>query len=207
MIQQKVIETLKQVRMKNCITILIGSMILAFGLYNVHSLSGVTEGGVLGLILFLQHWLGLSPAISAPVLNIICYCIGWRVLGGLFIVYSLLANAFFSAFYAVLESMPPIYPQIAQLPLVAAVAGAIFVGVGVGLCVRAGSAPGGDDSLAMSISLATKLDIRWVYLISDIVVLALSLTYIPFMRIFYSLITVVISGQIIGFIQKDTKKE
>ncbi len=26
--------------------------ILAFGLYNIHSQSGVTEGGILGLILF-----------------------------------------------------------------------------------------------------------------------------------------------------------
>ena len=28
-----------------------GSAILAFGLYNVHALSGVTEGGILGLSL------------------------------------------------------------------------------------------------------------------------------------------------------------
>ena len=33
-----------------------GSAFLAFGLYNVHALSGVTEGGVLGLTLLLDHW-------------------------------------------------------------------------------------------------------------------------------------------------------
>ena len=36
-----------------------GSGVLAFGLYNIHSLSGVTEGGALGLTLLLQHWLGI----------------------------------------------------------------------------------------------------------------------------------------------------
>ena len=34
-----------------CFLALAGSAILAFGLYNVHSFSNVTEGGVLGLSL------------------------------------------------------------------------------------------------------------------------------------------------------------
>ncbi|MFR8978580.1 MAG: YitT family protein, partial [Christensenellales bacterium] len=52
---------------------LLGSAILAFGLYNVHAFSGVTEGGVLGLTLLLYHWFGLSPSISGLVLNAACY--------------------------------------------------------------------------------------------------------------------------------------
>ena len=76
------------------------------------------------------------------------------------------------------------------------------MGVGVGLCVLAGGAPSGDDSLAMSLSHRTRLDISRIYLISDLSVLALSLTYIPISRIVYSLLTVVLSGQIIGWMQK-----
>lgn len=41
----------------------LSSAFQAFGLYNVHALSGVTEGGVLGLTLLLDNWFGLSPAI------------------------------------------------------------------------------------------------------------------------------------------------
>ena len=50
--------------------LLSGSFILAFGLYNIHSQSGVTEGGVLGLILLLDHWFGLSPSISLSLIHI-----------------------------------------------------------------------------------------------------------------------------------------
>lgn len=39
-------------------------------------------------------------------------------------------------------------------------------------------------------------------MISDLVVLLISLTYIPVSRITYSLLTVVLSGQIIGLMQK-----
>ena len=89
-----------------------------------------------------------------------------------------------------------------RLSLLAAILGAGFVGIGVGVCVRIGGAPSGDDALAMSISHISRIHIQWVYLICDIVVLALSLTYIPISKILYSLLTVVLSGQIIGLIQR-----
>lgn len=187
---------------KNCLTIVLGSAILAFGLYNVHSISGVTEGGVLGLTLLLEHWFGISPSISGLVLNGACYVLGLTLLGKEFILYSIIAGGGFSLFYAIFERFPPLWPQIAQMPLAASVAGAAFVGVGVGLCIRANAAPTGDDSLALSLSHHFKIGIQWVYLLGDLIVLALSLTYIPFSKIIYSLLTVVLSGQLIGLIQK-----
>ena len=80
--------------------------------------------------------------------------------------------------------------------------GALFVGVGAGLSVRAGGASGGDDALAMCIAHVTGMGIQWAYLSTDLVVLGLSLTYIPLRRIGYSLLTVLISGQLIGLVQK-----
>lgn len=193
---------LKTLKLKNCIIALFGSAILAFGLYNVHSFSGVTEGGVLGLTLLLHNWFGLSPSVSGLILNALCYFIGYKVLGKDFILYSAVAAVGFSGFYAVFELFPPIYPEIANYPLLAAVIGALFVGVGVGIAVKAGAAPTGDDALAMAMTDKFKIEIQWVYLISDLTVLVLSLTYIPLNKIVFSLLTVVISGQIIGFIQK-----
>lgn len=190
---------------KNCLMIVLGSAILAFGLYNVHSISGVTEGGVLGLTLLLEHWFGISPSISGLVLNGACYVLGLTLLGKEFILYSIIAGGGFSLFYAIFERFPPLWPQIAQMPLAASVAGAAFVGVGVGLCIRANAAPTGDDSLALSLSHHFKIGIQWVYLLGDLIVLALSLTYIPFSKISYSLLTVVLSGQLIGLIQKTGK--
>ena len=170
-------------------------------MYNIHALSGVTEGGIYGLILLLHHWTGLSPAISSFVLNAGCYAFGWKTLGREFIGYSLAAACGYSVGYGICEQFPPLWPQIAQMPLLAAVAGALFIGVGAGLCVRVGGATSGDDALAMSLSHVTHIHIQWLYLISDLLVLGLSLSYIPLKRIGYSLLTVVLSGQIIGWIQ------
>ena len=197
----------KEKFIKDLITILIGSAILAFGLYHVHSQSNVTEGGALGATLLLQHWFHISPAISGFIINFTCYAIGLKVLGKGFILYSAISGGAFSVFYAFFEQFDPIWPEIGKYPLVAALVGAMFVGVGVGLCVRVGGAPSGDDALAMSMSKVSKIDIQWMYLITDLSVLALSLTYIPWQKIIYSLLTVVLSGQMIGWIVKISWKK
>ena len=190
-----------------CFLALAGSAILAFGLYNVHSFSNVTEGGVLGMTLLLHHWFGLSPSISGLVLNAACYIGGWRTLGRSFIFYSVIAGGGFSAFYAFFERFDPLWPGLAQMPLVAAVVGALFVGVGAGLSVRAGGAPGGDDALALVISKLSRCRLSRAYLVTDLSVLLLSLTYIPFQRIAYSLVTVTVSSLLIDWIQNLGRKK
>ena len=185
-----------------CIIAFLSSAFQAFGMYNVHALSGVTEGGVLGLVLLIDHWTGVSPALSGFVLNAACYALGWRTLGRSFILYSLIAAVGFSSGYAICELFPPLWPGIAAHPLLAAIVGALFIGIGAGVCVRVGGATSGDDALAMSLSHILKAPIELIYLVSDLTVLTLSLSYIPLRRIVYSLITVILSGQTIGLIQK-----
>lgn len=180
---------------------MLSSTFLAFGLYHIHSLSGVTEGGVIGLNLLLEHWFNISPAVTNFVANVICYALGWKILGRIFLVYSGIATVSFSVAYRIFEQFDPLWPQLYNMPLVASVAGAIFVGVGAGACVKIGGAISGDDALAMGVSHVTGLKVQWVYLISDMIVLGLSISYIPLKRIGYSLLTVIISGQLIGIIK------
>lgn len=179
----------------------LGAAILAFGLYNVHSQSRITEGGVLGMTLLLQHWLGISPAVSEVVLDVCCYALGLKYLGKGFLRYALTATACFAGFYALNERLGPVLPSLAGQPVLAALAGGLFVGVGVGLVVRAGGASGGDDALALVISKALRWPVSRAYLFTDLVVLVLSLTYIPLEKILCSLITVTLSSLLIGRIE------
>lgn len=193
---------LRQVKPLNLLLVILGSLIQALGLSNIHAYANVTEGGVLGLMLLLNHWTGMSTSIAALLLNGLCFLLGWRVLGGVFLVYTAAASLSASLFLALLEPFAPMWPALISHPLIASVAGAAFIGVGAGLAVRAGGAPSGDDALAMALSRLAHVRIERIYLLSDLVVLALSLTYIPVRRIAYSLLTVVLSGQIIGLMQR-----
>ena len=70
-------------------SMLLGAAVLSFGLFNVHSQSKITEGGILGLTLFLHHWTGISPGIFSFLLDMTCYIIGFKLLGTDFLVFQL----------------------------------------------------------------------------------------------------------------------
>ena len=127
-------------------------------------------------------------------------------MGKTFLGYSIISSLGFSVGYRIFELFPPLWPQIGNFPLIASVVGALFIGIGAGICVRIGGATCGDDALAMSLSRLSRIPIQWIYLISDLTVLLLSLSYIPFHRIGWSILTVVLSGQIIGLIQNIPEK-
>ena len=177
--------------------ILLGAGIVSFGLYNIHQQCGVTEGGVLGAVLLIHHWLGLPASVVTPVLDLSCYALAMKVLGGEFIRWSIASTACVSAFFRLWEVWPPMLPNLSRHPLAAALLGALFVGVGVGLIVRQGGSSGGDDALALSIARLTGLRVAKAYLFTDLTVLALSLSYIPVKRIAYSLVTVTLSSWLI----------
>lgn len=181
--------------------ILLGSAILSFGIYNIHRQTGITEGGVLGMLLFLNHWIGLSPSILSPILDTVCYLLGFRFLGKDFLKTSIFSTLCFAGFSRLWESFPPALPNLSNHPLVAALVGGLFVGIGCGIIIRQGGSSGGDDALALVISKLTHCRISRAYLATDITVLILSLTYIPFQRIAFSLITVTLSSFLIDFVQ------
>ena len=184
--------------------IVLGAMIATFGIHNIHQQTGITEGGVIGLMLFLEHWLGISPAFITPVLDLTCYLLAFKYLGGRFIKISALSTLSVSLFYKLWEQFPPMLPDLSGYPLMAALAGALFVGVGVGIIVRQGGSSGGDDALALTISRVSGWRLARCYLFTDLVVLFLSLSYIPVTRIAFSLITVTLSSWLIDRVQDFT---
>ena len=186
--------------LRRFVLIVVGSGILTFGIHNIHQVVGITEGGVIGALLLANHWLGIPSSIVSPVLDILCYAVALRLLGAGFLGWSAVSSAFIAGFYAIWEQLPHLLPDLSDWPLVASVAGGLFVGVGAGLVVRGGASAGGDDALALSIQKVSGWRLSRCYLVTDLSVLLLSLSYIPVTSIVYSLITVFISSPLIDVI-------
>ncbi len=191
---------------KHYVIMMLGAFILSFGLYNVHRQSQITEGGVLGLQLFLKHWFDISPSASGLIMDLSCYALGFSILGHAFLKNAVAASCFFSFFYWINENViGTILPDLGNNPIIAAIVGGLFVGIGVGLIVNEGGASGGDDALALIISKLTGSGLSKAYFFTDFVVLMLSVSYIPLLKILCSLITVSISSFIIGKIEEHSK--
>lgn len=184
------------------ISIILGTAILSFGLHNIHRRVAITEGGVIGMVLLVNHWFGISSAIISPVLDLLCYVFAFKHLGKDFIELSAISSLSLAGFYFLWEQLPFLMPDLSNTPLIASLLGGLFVGVGVGLVVRQGVSTGGDDALALAVSKLTGCRISFAYLFTDLTVLLLSLSYIPFKRVGFSIITVTISSVLIDVIKE-----
>lgn len=179
----------------------VGTGIMAFGLYNIHARCPISEGGVLGLSLLIHHWTGLSPGISSLILDGTAYLLAILALGLGFLADAMTCSVLYALWYALMELIGPMLPDLAEYPLAAALCGAAFVGVGCGLIVRHDCAASGDDAMALFCHRLSGLPVSLFYFISDVTVLLLSLSYIPARQIIWSLLTVCLSSMIIEILR------
>ena len=182
----------------------VGTFILSFGIYNFYYQNGITEGGVLGILLILKNIFGVEVSLSNIVVDGILVLIGFKVLGKEFFGYTLCASFEFSVIYGIFEKVG--FLVTVNSNLLAAILGGASVGIGCAIIMNAGGASGGDDALAIVLSKLLRFRIGIIYLISDVSVLLLSLVYMPASSLIYSAISVVISGQIIDLLYKEKKK-
>lgn len=187
----------------NILMILAGSCILAFATYNLNYQNNVTEGGVLGLLLLIKNLFNVSPSTTAIIIDLSLFALGYKVFGKRFLILSIFASISFSSWHYIWEGIGFVVPNLQHNMLLASILAGIGVGVGIGIIVRAGAAAGGDDVIALIGTKITKLKINHMYLITDLIVLGLSLIYLDFEQIFFSLLAVTISGKIISLFVHD----
>ena len=190
---------------RNLLLIILGSCILAFGSFNFNYQNNVTEGGVLGLLLLIKNIFDISPSITALIIDLSLFALGTKFFGKQFLGLSIFASLSFSTWYKVWESVGFIVPNLTNHMLLASILAGMGVGIGIGIIVRAGAAAGGDDVIALVGEKLTPFKVNHVYMITDFIVLILSLSYLSFKQIFFSLIAVTISGKIISIMYDSSK--
>lgn len=190
---------------KKLLLMTLGTTILAFGVFNFYDQNGITEGGVLGMLLIMKNVFGMDIAISNILLDGALILLGLKFLGKEFFGYTIFSSTVFSIAYAVFENVG--YMVTVNNNILAAILGGISVGVGCSIVMNAGGASGGEDALAIILSKLLSCKIGIVYLMSDIFVLALSLSYLSWKTLLISVVAVITSGQVIGFIYKGETEE
>ena len=93
--------------LKRLFWLVLGTAILSFGIHNIHQRAAITEGGVIGLVLLMNHWLGIPASIASPLLDFVCYALAFKFLGLDFILTAAVASVSLAGFYRLWESFPP----------------------------------------------------------------------------------------------------
>lgn len=186
--------------LKTAAIIALGSCILAFGSYNFNYQNNVTEGGVIGLLLLIKNVFDISPSYTSLIIDLTLFTFGAKFFGKRFLAYSIFATLCFSTSYKIWESIGFIAPNFSNHMLIASILSGVGVGVGAGVVVRCGAASGGDDVIALLGNKFTPLKVNHVYMLTDTIILVLSIVYLDLKQILFSIIAVIISGKIIGLI-------
>lgn len=179
--------------------ILSGTLLLAFTYYHINYQNHLTEGGFVGLSLLGKYVLGISPSLTILILDIPVLLIAMIFKGRAFVLNTFISVGAFTVFYSLMERYSGWVINLQDnLPLAALLSG-VLTGLGAGMVLRGGGASGGDDILSLLISEWKGIKVGTVFILMDVIVLALSLFYMPLKETLYTVMAVVVAGYVITF--------
>ncbi|AIQ25357.1 MULTISPECIES: YitT family protein [unclassified Paenibacillus] len=179
--------------------ILFGTFLLAFAYYHINFQNHLSEGGFVGLSLLGKYVLGISPSISTLLLDVPVLLIAWMFKGKAFVCNTFVSVGAFTIFYGLMERYSGLVINLQGNLALAALLSGVLTGLGAGIILRSGGASGGDDILSLLISEWKGIKVGTVFIMLDVVVLALSLFYMPVRETMYTVMAVVVAGYVITF--------
>lgn len=191
-------------RVTNLLAIALGTAIYAFGLHYFVISNELMEGGITGISLLLHYVLGIPPSLSTLVLNIPLFYLGWKIFGKESMYYTIFGVISLSFFLWVVEWLIRqnwILPfRTTQDYFLATLYAGVTLGAGLGLVFRYGGTTGGSDIVARIGHKMRGWSVGQVILYIDVIVIGVSLFYIPKEKVLYSLVAVYISSRMIDYI-------
>lgn len=179
--------------------LVVGTALMALAINMVFEPMGMVPGGFSGASILLEHLSmgvikgGIPVWLFNLLLNIPVFLWGFFIRGKEYIIKSLITNLLFSGMLYLL----PVYPVAQKDYFLAAVAGGILTGLGIGLVFAAGYSTGGTDLLG---SLVQKFMpqypvARILFALDGFIILAGAL-YFGIDKAIYAAVSVYLSTQI-----------
>lgn len=165
-------------RVYETIMIIIGNLILAFGLCAFVTPVGLISGGASGIGIAVKSITGINISYTVYVINFIMFVIGFIFLGKKFAFGTLLSTFLYPTFIALFERIPQL-ANITNDILLSALYGGLCIGLGLGLVLRVGASTGGMDIPPLLVNKKTGISVAWLINIFDCVILLLQVIFCP----------------------------
>ncbi|MCG7338371.1 YitT family protein [Staphylococcus sp. ACRSN] len=189
-------KTLIENHYKNIIICLIGTFINAIGVNGFLLGSDLGDGGTVGISLALKYSLGLSPALTSLIINVILIIIGWKYLSKTVAIYTVISNTALSLF---LELTKNVNLGIDDFVINSVFGGAI-IGISVGFVLSTGSTVGGPAVVARIFNkyFGFKTS-KTIFLLDSLIVLSF-LIVLPLRNVLFTIIMLFITERATSFI-------
>lgn len=153
------------------------------------------DGGVTGVALLIHEVYEIQVAFTITVLNLPLIALGWKLLSGRFALRML---ACVVAFGLCLLIVP--FPTITSDKLLVAIFGGVFMGLGMGLAMRAGTALDGVEVLALYTVRRLSFTISEIILGINIVIFLIAAVRLGLPTAFYSMLTYYCASRTSNFV-------
>ncbi len=191
------IKILKNSELKNSLLILLGCLFLALGVVQFLLPNNIITGGTAGLSLLIYHVSSFTIGSIMIIINIPLLLLGGKYLGRAFAIRTIIT--------IILSSLCiDVFAEILQIkafttdPILAAIFGGVFIGLGLGLIMQAKSSAGGSTIIAKIISTKTEIKAARVILIIDAsIILSSILIFDDISKALYSILSIYVTVKVI----------
>ncbi|MCD8238723.1 MAG: YitT family protein [Clostridiales bacterium] len=182
----------------NLLLLVLGAIIAAAALEFFLVPVLILDGGITGVAIIIHQLFSLPLGILVFILNLPFLFLGFRQMGKRFLLRAGAAMIIFSAFLEIFGSLDK---SVTDDPLLAAVFGGVFLGVGVGSVLRGGGCLDGTESLALLVSKKYSISVGQFVLICNVVIFGCAGLVFTMDRAMYSLLTYFITSKVVDFVE------
>ena len=193
---------IKKEWVKDIVLIGAGAFIYAFGVNYFFVANKLADGGLSGIVTILHYLFNFDIGITYFILNIPLIILGYKLIGGQFILKTFYGTFMTSLAFKVFAG----YLGPMDDKLIASIFGGLIIGIGLGVIFVGGGSSGGSDILVKILNKYFDVPIGKAFLMLDMVVL--TMLGILFGRdiFMYTLVGLFISTKAIDVIQDGVDK-
>ncbi len=183
---------------KDSISIIIGVMFAVVGLEFFIVPNHLLDGGVTGISLLFSGITKMDVSIFIFVINLPFIYMGYKQVGKLFAIKTLLAIITLSAVILLLHSYHP--SPVTEDKLLISVFGGILLGAGIGFAMRGGCVLDGTEVLALWLTRKASLQVGEIILILNIVIFGVAAVLNGIETALYSVLVFMAASKTIEFL-------
>lgn len=181
---------------KSYILILLAILSAGMGIKGFLLSSNFIDGGVTGISMLLNDIFGWPLSILIPLINLPFIILGYFQLGLKFVIKTVIAIVGLSICLAFVQ-----YPDVTKDSLLTALFGGFFIGLGIGLAIRAESVLDGTEIAALLVSKnVSYLRVSDVILALNVIIFSAAAFFLGVDKASYSILTYFAASKTIDFL-------
>lgn len=192
------------------IAVVLGSLIAGFGYALFQVPFDLAAGGISGLVIVINKYIAISPALLMLLFNIPLLIWGFFALGHWrFLTYTTTAAIIFATSIGVFEQYLPLWIENYPLTddvLLASIYAGIIVGIGNGLIQRAGGTIGGTAIVGRILQMRTGVPLSQIYLFVDGLIILLSAVVFGWETALHAMLALFLIGLASDFVMEGPSK-